>query len=358
MTLFGDIYNGCRVLVTGHTGFKGSWLALWLNQMGAHVAGLALPPDTTTNHWDCLQLDLSEHYCDIRDASAVEEIVVQENPEIIFHLAAQSLVRRSYRNPLETWSSNVMGTANILEACRHSRSVRAVIVITTDKVYENQERIMGYRENDRLGGHDPYSASKAAAELVTASYRNAFFNRKDSTLIATARAGNVIGGGDWSEDRLLPDLIRAVILGQSLAIRSPHATRPWQHVLECLSGYLLLGQHLLQGRTECCGAWNFGPDQDNNCTVMDVLTRLRDYWPELNWYLNEQPQPHEANLLNLDCSKARAALAWQPVWTLSQTLSATVEWYRIYTASGRVQSREQLAEFVNAAYLAGLGWCR
>lgn len=358
MKLFGNIYDGCRVLVTGYTGFKGSWLALWLHQMGAHVAGLALPPESTTSHWDCLQLDLSEHHCDIRNSSAVADVVEQENPEIIFHLAAQSLVRRSYQSPLETWSSNVLGTANILDACLRTPSVRAVVVVTTDKVYENQEWSWGYRENDRLGGYDPYSASKAATELVAASYRNSFFQKNDSALIATARAGNVIGGGDWSEDRLIPDLIRSVLSGNSLEIRSPHATRPWQHVLECLSGYLVLGQQLLQGRKEYGGSWNFGPNQDNNCTVLEVLTRLRDFWPALSWHLSNQTQPHETNLLYLDSSKAKAALAWQPVWSLSQTLSATAEWYNINTTLGQVESRKQLQDFVDAASHAGLGWCR
>ena len=358
MDLFANIYRGRRVLVTGHTGFKGGWLALWLNQMGAQVAGLALPPDTMPNHWDLLQLDVSGHYCDIRDASAVAGIVEQENPEIVFHLAAQSLVRRSYLNPLETWSSNVMGTANILEACRQAPSVRAVVVVTTDKVYENQEWPWGYRENDRLGGHDPYSASKAATELVAASYRSAFFYGNDSALIATARAGNVIGGGDWSEDRLIPDLVRADLRGDSLEIRSPSATRPWQHVLECLSGYLLLGQHLLQGRKEYCGAWNFGPDQDNNRTVVEVLAHLREHWPALKWHLAEQPQPHEANLLYLDNSKAKVALAWRPVWSLPQSLSATAEWYRLYAATERVESRNQLIDFINSAHLAGSVWCQ
>jgi CDP-glucose 4,6-dehydratase len=358
MDLFADIYRGRRVLVTGHTGFKGSWLALWLNQIGAQVTGLALQPDTTPNHWEMLQLDVSEHYCDIRNASTVAAIVAQEKPEIVFHLAAQSLVRRSYRNPLDTWSSNVMGTANILDACRQTTTVRAVVIVTTDKVYDNQERPLGYCESDRLGGHDPYSASKAATELVAASYRDAFFQRNDSSLVATARAGNVIGGGDWSEDRLIPDMLRAVLSGKSLEIRSPRATRPWQHVLECLSGYLLLGQHLLQGRRECSGAWNFGPDQDNNCTVTDMLAHMRVHWPELTWHLTEQPKSHEANLLYLDISKAKDALGWHPVWSLSQSLAATAEWYRHYAATGRVESRNQLTNFINSAHAAGSVWCR
>lgn len=356
MGLFSNVYSGRRVLVTGHTGFKGSWLALWLNQLGAQVSGVALQPDTSPNHWDLLQLDVSGHDCDIRDSSAVEGILGREQPEIVFHLAAQSLVKRSYRDPLETWSSNVMGTANVLDACRKTSSVRAIVIVTTDKVYENEEWLWGYRESDRLGGHDPYSASKAAAELVAASYRDAFFNRDDAALIATARAGNVIGGGDWCEDRLIPDLVRAVSSGASLEIRSPNSTRPWQHVLECLSGYLLLGQQLLQGRRTFCGSWNFGPDQESNCTVLGVLTKLQNYWPELNWHMSEHSHPHESKLLYLDSSKARVELGWRPTWALSESLSATAKWYRSFAAGGEVASLDQLKGFINAARSAGLGW--
>src|SRR3546814_381986 len=236
---------------------------------------------------------MSDQRGDIRDADVVNRAIQAAAPEIVFHLAAQPLVRRAYRDPLGTWSTNVMGTANVLESCRRQPSVRAIVVVTTDKCYENQEWDWGYRENDRLGGHDPYSASKAATELVVASYRKVFFDMSGAPLLASARAGNVIGGGDWSEDRLIPDLVRAVSSGQPLEIRSPHATRPWQHVLESLSGYLSLGQHLLAGDKTFAQAWNFGPDTEGNQTVSQVLTRLQTVWPALTWHQSTQTQPHE-----------------------------------------------------------------
>ncbi|MEA1938279.1 MAG: CDP-glucose 4,6-dehydratase, partial [Pseudomonadota bacterium] len=283
MTSLEGVYDKRRVLVTGHTGFKGSWLALWLARMGANVTGLSLPPETTPNHWDLLKPDIADIRGDIRDSVAVANAVQTAGPEIVFHLAAQPLVRRSYRDPLETWATNVMGTANLLEACRKSDSVRAIVVITTDKCYENMEWIWGYRENDRLGGHDPYSASKAGVELVASSYRKSFFSGKNAPLLATARAGNVVGGGDWSEDRLIPDLVRAIWSKTPLVIRSPYATRPWQHVLEPLSGYLMLGKKLLEGDRRFADAWNFGPDDTGNQTVETVLTRLRKNWLAVTW---------------------------------------------------------------------------
>lgn len=333
-------------MITGHTGFKGSWLALWLLTMGAEVTGYALPPETSPNHWSLLELPLASLLGDIRDKTKVFRAVSENCPEIVFHLAAQPLVRRSYRDPLKTWSTNVLGTANLIEACRRVPTVRAIIVVTSDKCYQNQEWDRGYREDDRLGGHDPYSASKAAAELVAASYRAAFFHRSDSPLLATARAGNVIGGGDWSEDRLIPDLVRSVSDAVPLQIRAPHATRPWQHVLESLHGYLLLGQRLLEGDREYADAWNFGPDRHGNCRVIDILDQLKDYWPALSWSVTETPQPHEANLLHLDSTKARRKLGWEPVWKLEETLLATAEWYRRYHEQGIVSSLQQLETFM------------
>lgn len=358
MKLFGDIYRGKRILITGHTGFKGSWLALWLTELGAEVAGIALPPDTKPNHWDLLRLSIDDRRLDIREADALMGIVKGVEPEIVFHLAAQPLVRRSYREPLETWSTNVMGTVHVLEACRQTPSVRAIVVVTTDKCYENREWPWGYREIDRLGGYDPYSASKAGAELVAASYRNAFFMGDAAPLLATARAGNVIGGGDWSEDRLIPDLIRALEKSQSLEIRSPQATRPWQHVLESLSGYLLLGQKLLLGERTCADAWNFGPEPEGNRTVAEVLEKLKQHWPALRWHVTDQPQPHEATLLYLDSGKARNLLSWKPVWSIDATLEKTADWYRAWLENGKVISRAQLAEYVAAAAQANLGWAK
>jgi CDP-glucose 4,6-dehydratase len=356
MKQFGDLYRGRKVLLTGHTGFKGSWLATWLCELGAQVTGLGLAPESAPAHWDLLNTPSIDLRGDIRDSAVVLSAFEQAQPEIVFHLAAQALVRRSYRDPLESWSTNVMGTANVLEACRLTPSVRAVVVVTTDKVYANNEWSWGYRENDRLGGHDPYSASKAASELVVDSYRKAFWVSDGAPLVASARAGNVIGGGDWSEDRLIPDLVRAVQAGESLEIRSPQSTRPWQHVLECLSGYLLLGQRLLTLDKAVADGWNFGPAPQDNRTVAEVLTGLQKYWPELAWHTTSAPQPHEANLLYLDCAQAKSRLGWQPVWSLEQSLEMTADWYRHQSSTGQAITREQLAGYIDAAARAGCVW--
>ena len=358
MKQFGDVYRGKRVLVTGHTGFKGSWLSLWLKQLGAEVVGISLAPESQANHWSLLGLESSVHHheLDICQAVEVAKVFKVTQPEVVFHLAAQPLVRRSYHNPLETWSTNVMGTANVLEACHQTRSVRAILAVTTDKCYENQEWAWGYRETDRLGGHDPYSASKAGAELVAASYRSAFFHGDGAPLLATARAGNVIGGGDWSEDRLIPDLVRAMATKESLEIRSPNATRPWQHVLESLSGYLLLGQKLIEGNKNFNCAWNFGPERNGNLNVAHVLNRLQTHWPELRWHQRVSPQPHEANLLYLDSAKANSQLGWQPLWNLDITLEKTADWYRTFLSNQTAISTQQLAQYVEAAQNAQVGW--
>lgn len=356
MKLFGDIYRGRKILLTGHTGFKGSWLAAWLTQLGAEVTGLALEPATTPSHWSLLGGSAADITGDVRDTKLVQNVFQQVQPDIVFHLAAQALVRRSYRDPLESWSTNVMGTANILEACRTTSSVRAIVVITTDKVYENNEWPWGYREVDRLGGHDPYSASKAASELVVDSYRKSFWASEHAPLLASARAGNVIGGGDWSEDRLVPDLVRAVAAGVSLEIRSPQSTRPWQHVLDCLSGYLLLGQRLLQSDRTAAVAWNFGPAPEDNRTVAEVLKGLQTHWSQLTWHSAQTPQPHEANLLYLDCAKAHAQLAWRPVWTISESLAMTAHWYKHHNATGAAITNEQLQRYVEAARDAACVW--
>ena len=360
MKIFGNVYQGRRVLLTGHTGFKGSWLALWLQKLGAEVIGLALAPKTTPSHWDLLGLDFEEYRIDIRDKDAVAKIIQKSAPEFVFHLAAQPLVSNSYDDPLETWSTNVMGTVNLLEACRTQPSVEAIIVVTTDKCYENREWEWGYRESDRLGGHDPYSASKASAELVVSSYRSAFFSQLGTPLIASARAGNVIGGGDWSEDRLIPDLMRAISTKSTLKVRYPHATRPWQHVLEALSGYLCLGQKLIEGRKEFSQAWNFGPGVDGNRTVtevLSVLSRLKDLWPALNWKVIEnENNHHESNLLHLDSAKARQRLEWQPVWSFDEGLQATANWYRENIENELVISHKQLQEYIDSAEQLDMPW--
>lgn len=354
--MFSNVYQDRSVFITGHTGFKGSWLALWLQQLGARVTGFSLPPATEPNHWALLGLDISDQRGDIRDANALFQAVEGAKPEIVFHLAAQPLVRRSYRDPIETWTTNVTGTVNLLEACRSCESIKAIVVITTDKCYQNKEQIWGYRETDTLGGYDPYSASKAAAELVVASYRQSFFSANQWPLIATARAGNVIGGGDWSEDRLIPDAARAVAEKRSLEIRSPGATRPWQHVLESLSGYLLLGQRLLLGDRLIADAWNFGPGPDGNRQVSHVLESMRQHWPQLCWYQTAAPQPHETKLLQLDSAKAQQGLHWKPVWSIDHGIAKTAQWYHEYYQHQRLVTQSQLASFINDARRLGLHW--
>ncbi len=354
--MFSNIYHNRRVLVTGHTGFKGSWLAMWLKSLSANVAGLSLPPATDPCHSELLRLKIEELHGDIRDQHVVQDAFQRFEPEVVFHLAAQPLVRRSYRDPLETWSTNVIGTANVLDACRHRPLVRAIVVVTTDKCYENLEQIWGYRETDRLGGHDPYSASKAAAEIVVTSYRKSFFSKPGAPLLASARAGNVIGGGDWSGDRLIPDAARAVADNQSLEIRSPQATRPWQHVLESLSGYLLLGQRLLEGASEFAESWNFGPGPEGNRTVLNVLQTMKGHWPELRWHLTKNDQPHETTLLQLDSTKAQRLLGWQPVWSIDAGLAKTAEWYQHYYQTSDTVSAKQLDQFVSQAKFLCRNW--
>jgi len=356
MIQFGDCYRDTRVLITGHTGFKGSWLAFWLDSLGAKVSGISLDPETQPNHWDQLHLVVDDNRLDIRDAELVSAAIKKFRPQIVFHLAAQPLVRRSYKEPIYNWSTNVMGTAHVLEACRHVDTVKAIVAITTDKVYSNQEWARGYRENDRLGGFDPYSASKAACELLIDSYRNAFFSDGDAPLLASARAGNVIGGGDWSEDRLIPDLVRSVTDNEPLLIRSPHATRPWQHALECLAGYLLLGQRLIEKRREFAGPWNFGPLPEANRSVTEILTSLQMHWPDLKWEETQHPQPHEATLLYLDCTKANSQLDWRPIWKLDRALQVTVDWYRRFHEQGAISTGTDLATYLADARSAGVCW--
>ena len=328
------VWQNRSVFITGHTGFKGSWLTLWLAKMGARVSGFALAPQTTPDLFSLAAVEqdlIAHHVADIRDQKMLDEAMQAAQPEVIFHLAAQPLVRKSYLNPQETWSTNVIGTVNVLEAARRCPSVRAIVVITTDKCYENQEWVWGYRESDPLGGFDPYSASKAATEIVIQSYRRSFFGDQ-GILMASARAGNVIGGGDFSEDRLIPDAARAVMANNVLVIRNPQATRPWQHVLESLNGYLLLAQRLLSNDQSCATAFNFGPEAFDNIPVSQILANLQTYWPKLT-YQTEKPNEdaffHEANFLYLDSTKARHFLGWHSHWTLLESLEKTAHWYHM-----------------------------
>jgi CDP-glucose 4,6-dehydratase len=324
-----DFWKNKRVLITGHTGFKGSWLSFWLNGLGAEVCGYSLSPETNPNLFENLKLEslINSTIGDIRDLRNFNKIIAEFQPEIVFHLAAQPLVRRSYREPIDTYTTNVIGTINILEAIRSVDSVKAAVMITTDKVYENEERNWGYKENDRLGGFDPYSNSKACAELAISSYRNSFF-ADGNCLIATARAGNVIGGGDWSEDRLLPDVFRALIFGDELLIRNPNSVRPWQHVLEPLQGYMLLAEKLFEGKQEFASAWNFGPEDEDAKPVGYILDEIRAIWADkVNWKIAEGEHPHETSLLKLDIDKAKTQLNWKPKLNLPDSLMLTTEWF-------------------------------
>jgi CDP-glucose 4,6-dehydratase len=360
--MFGDIYRQKKVFVTGHTGFKGSWLVLWLVHLGANVVGYSLKPSTQPNHFDVIALNLESILDDIRHTRRVCQSIESFRPDIVFHLAAQSLVRKSYRDPVETFETNVIGTVNIFEACRKIDSVRAIVNITSDKCYENQEWIWGYRESDPLGGHDPYSASKGCAELVTASYRESYFplneyRKTHQTLVVSVRAGNVVGGGDWGEDRLVPDIMRAASQNKKAIIRNPEATRPWQHVLEPLAGYLLLGQRLLEGKKEFSGAWNFGPDDDGHKNVLSVVEELKIHWDSIDFKIvSDQKHPHEARLLKLDCSKARAELGWRPVWNSSTTFAKAARWYREFYGSCMVLSHQDLADYISDAQQGHLSW--
>jgi len=347
-----------RVLVTGHTGFKGSWLALWLTQMGAKVTGLALPADEVSLFRQARVGELVDHIeGDIRDLATVERAVAVARPEVVFHLAAQPLVRLSYAEPVETFATNVQGTAHVLDSCRRAEGLKAVICVTSDKCYENREWVWPYRESDPMGGHDPYSASKGAAELVAAAYRRSFFHADGAALLATARAGNVIGGGDWAADRLVPDIVRALIAGSEVDIRSPGSVRPWQHVLDALGGYLLLASHLLNGERQLADAWNFGPADSDARPVGWIVERMHAAWGRGEWRRDETSRVHEAHLLRLDCSKARAELGWRPAWTLDTALDRIVAWHQAVNAGAdaRAVSLNQLTEFRAARAAATQG---
>lgn len=348
-------WYGKKVFLTGHTGFKGSWLSLWLSNMGAVVTGYALSPDTSPNLFAAIKID--EIICkscigDIRDLIKLQSEMTAAEPDIVIHMAAQPLVRYSYQHPVETYATNVMGTVHVLESARAIKSIKATVVVTTDKCYENKEWLWGYRENEAMGGHDPYSSSKGCAELVAAAYRSSFFSGADSqNSIATARAGNVIGGGDWSTDRLIPDTIKAFESNQAVRIRNPLATRPWQHVLEPLSGYLILAQRLYSHGSQYASSWNFGPQDEGNRSVKEVIELMARRWGGCaQWEKDGLDQPHEANLLKLDCSKARQSLGWMPRWGLETAIEKIVEWQKSFQSKADVRalSIAQIEEYTKS----------
>ncbi|GGY62955.1 CDP-glucose 4,6-dehydratase [Cellvibrio zantedeschiae] len=328
-------WNGKKVFLTGHTGFKGSWLTLWLNALGAEVKGYALAPTDLCMYNEAKVSNyINSNLGDIRDLNTLEKIMRDFDPDIIFHLAAQPLVRLSYQDPLETYSTNIMGTLNVFEAARRCSNLKAIVNVTSDKCYENREWIWGYRENEPMGGHDPYSNSKACSELITSAYRSSFFNDAKGPAIASARAGNVIGGGDWSADRLIPDILRAFEQKIPVIVRNPKSTRPWQHVLEPLSGYLVLAQLLTEYGSTFAEGWNFGPDDKDVKPVEWIVEKMVAHWSDgASWKLDTGVQPHEAQSLKLDISKAKARLNWQPIWSLEETLKKIIDWQQAWLAN-------------------------
>jgi len=352
-----DSWKDKRVFLTGHTGFKGAWLSVWLEALGAKITGYALKPPTKPSLFElcCLDRRIKSHIADVRDAARLKRALQSARPEIVIHLAAQPLVRESYRAPAKTYATNVMGTVNLLEAVRACPSVKAVVNVTTDKCYENKEQLRGYKEGEPLGGYDPYSSSKACSELVTSAYRNSFFNpadyKKHGVALATARAGNVIGGGDWAADRLIPDIIRSALKGEKARIRSPRAVRPWQHVLEPLAGYLLLAEKLYTHGPHYGGAWNFGPDAGDAKDVEWVVKRMFAAWPEAPGYvLDKGRHPHEAHFLKLDSAKARRELGWAPRWRVGAAVGKVMDWTRAYAANEdmRAVCLKQITEYAAA----------
>ena len=328
-------WRGKRVFLTGHTGFKGSWISLWLQNLGAELTGFALQPPTRPSLFEEARVadGMRSLIGDIRDLSALQQAIQAGKPEIVIHMAAQPLVRYAYQNPVETYATNVMGTVHLLEAVRNTPGVKAVVNVTTDKCYENKEWLWGYREDEPMGGHDPYSNSKGCSELVTSAYRRSFF-QENGIALASARAGNVIGGGDWAADRLIPDILRAFEQNQAVIIRNPYATRPWQHVLEPLSGYLTLAELLYTDGQACAEGWNFGPHDDDARPVQWIVEHMVSSWGNgASWQLDGGVHPHEANYLKLDISKAKARLGWQPRWALSAALEKITAWHHAYLAA-------------------------
>ena len=334
-----EFWKGKRVFLTGHTGFKGSWLSLWLCSLGAEVRGYALNPPTSPSLFNEAKIDtiIDSQIADIRDQDILHERMIGFNPDILIHMAAQPLVRYSYDAPIETYEVNVIGTAKVLEVARSCPNLRAIVNITTDKCYENDGRAEGYKENDPMGGYDPYSSSKGCAELVASSYRRSFL-QDQGIGIASVRAGNVIGGGDWADDRLIPDILRSFEKNKPVVIRNPKATRPWQHVLEPLSGYLILAQNLYKDQKKYAEGWNFGPNEKDVQPVDWILDKMISKWPNSSWELDNNSNPHEAGFLKLDISKAKSKLGWSPVWELSQTLERIISWHQAWLNKDDMQT--------------------
>ena len=335
-------WKGKKVFITGHTGFKGSWLSLWLQDMGAVVKGYALEPNTNPNLFTQAKVaqNMDSEIGDITNLDHIRASMKIFNPEVLIHMAAQPLVRLSYQEPVLTYTTNVMGTVNVLEAARKCTNLKAIVSVTTDKCYENREWAWGYRENEPMGGHDPYSSSKGCVELVTTAYRKSFFNDENSAFLASARAGNVIGGGDWSADRLIPDILKAFEKNEPVIVRNPMSTRPWQHVLEPLSGYLVLAQHLFEEGSNVAEGWNFGPKDEDCKPVSWILDRMVTNWGNgASWELDKNNNPHEAGYLKLDCSKAAMRLNWYPKWNLEHTLESIINWHQHYIAQKNIQEQ-------------------
>jgi CDP-glucose 4,6-dehydratase len=344
-----DFWKSKRVFLTGHTGFKGSWMSLWLQSMGAIVKGYSLEAKTKPNLFAEASVgeNMESEIGDIRDLNQISKSMLDFNPDILIHMAAQPLVRLSYQEPVDTYTTNVIGTVNVLEAARKCENLKAIISVTTDKCYENREWDWAYRENEPMGGHDPYSSSKGCAELVTSAYRRSFFNSENSASLASARAGNVIGGGDWSNDRLIPDILRAFEKSEPVVIRNPLSTRPWQHVLEPISGYLVLAENLYNKGDEFAEGWNFGPKEEGCKSVHWILETMIKQWGDgANWELDKNNNPHEAGFLKLDCSKAANRLKWQPKWELAESLALIVDWHLDWNAGVNMKIK-CLQEIVN-----------
>ena len=335
-------WNSKKVFLTGHTGFKGSWMSLWLQSMGAIVKGYSLEPNTTPNLYTVASVGtaMNSEIGDIRDLNQITKSMTDFNPDVLIHMAAQPLVRLSYQEPVDTYTTNVIGTVNVLEAARKCKTLKAIVSVTTDKCYENKEWDWGYRESEPMGGHDPYSSSKGCAELVTSAYRRSFFSSEGTASLASARAGNVIGGGDWAEDRLIPDILRAFEKLEPVVIRNPLSTRPWQHVLEPLSGYLVLAQELYLNGDDFAEGWNFGPKDEDCKPVSWILDQMVSHWGNnVSWGLDKNNNPHEAGFLKLDCSKASNRLKWNPKWNLKFTLKSIVEWHHLYDNGGDLKKQ-------------------